>query len=141
MLSLGDGQRSAAASSRLPRYRFSLRTLLILITAIAFASSWVGLPLIHARRFEQRIAAQDFTGAAEGFALAADHRMLSEWSPIVRASVRAKSLTLQEIVTGRRHLELTVTYRLNDGREFPMRFDMGADRGGIHCLSGLPPIR
>jgi hypothetical protein len=94
------------------RFRFSLRTLLIL-TALAAAAcyGWIARPAILARQFVAAIEQGDFAAADRMISIEAD-RFLVEWAEkrwAFRTTADVSPLSFALLCSGRRQIRLNVS--------------------------------
>ncbi len=108
------GQAQAiAASTLIPRPRFSLRTLLIATAILAgLCYYWIGMPRATAKRFVDAISAEDFSAADQMFQKADDRGLVASkakyWG--FRADAEILPWGVGQLLSGRRDVRLHTTY-------------------------------
>jgi len=123
---------------RLKKLKFSIRSLLVLSTIVAALCWWITVPWSNARQFIAKVNAQEYDRAAEMFAVDGRATMLTEWDPKVGATAWLPKVSLSDyvfgLIRGRRRVEMTVTYMMENNEELPGYFQLESSIRGIHML-------
>jgi hypothetical protein len=94
------------------RFRFSLRTFFLLLTLLAFCSYlWLTRPSHVARCFADAINSENYKAADQ--LLRPGDRFLAEWADkrwAFRARCELRPLTLAQLLSARRHVDLHISY-------------------------------
>lgn len=121
----------------LKRFRFSIRTVLLVTAIVAACVWWFALPTAMANRFARLVNNGKHEEAGELFRIDGASSMLTEWKPIVEAHAVVTNLTAQDLIRGRRAIHLSVTYHRKYSPGIPGFFPVEADRHGIYLLKNL----
>jgi hypothetical protein len=93
--------------------RFSLRTFFILLTLFACSCYlWLTLPSQVAQRFADSVNSEDYKTADQLF-LSSGDEFLVEWADkhwAFKARCEMRPLTLAQLLTGRRHVDVHISY-------------------------------
>ena len=122
------------------RFRFSLRTLLIVTGLLAgFCYYWIVMPSATAERFVRSIGSEDYTTADRIF-WKADDRVLAEWNEQrwgFRSTAELAPWSVSQLLSGRRELQLRVSYfQFDQNHDIEMRlaatsFGLKSPRNGF----------
>lgn len=94
------------------RLHFSLRTLFLLMTAVAGLCLWFTLPSLIAKRFLAVVANEEYQ-SADAFFRNADDRFLANWSDkrwAFRSSAQLLPLTFDQFVRRQRAVRIETTF-------------------------------
>lgn len=92
--------------------RFSLRSFFAFAALVAVICAWCVAPSLAARRFARMLAEADY-GAADAMFRDARDRCLEKWDDehwSFRVSGRLAPLTVGQLVTGRRTVQVSIDY-------------------------------
>ena len=124
------------------RLRFSLRTLLVLVTIVAAFCFWIVLPSLTARRFLVALAAEDYQSADAVFRNV-DDRFLADWSNkrwSFRSSGELLPLTFSQLLRNERRVRVEITYFEFD-QFFSVETYIAAKPSGLNHPERLPAHR
>lgn len=119
----------------MPRFRFSIRALLLLTTIAAVVAWWTASPTITASQFIYAVNNREFERAGSMFLVEGPNAMLIEgleWRPAAPTLAWTPKLTIRELLRGRRRVELSVTYE-GPTEERTGYFPLEASYLGIHA--------
>jgi hypothetical protein len=128
----------AAPHVTAPRWRFSLRFLLLAAALVPVGVYWLALPTIYAQRFSAALSRRDFAAAE---ALCIDHKRAfpGNWKEHSYFEPRAivKHLTLADLWAGERRLFVGIAYG-DDSGIASASVECTATRHGIEIGMALP---
>jgi hypothetical protein len=96
---------------RPPKFRYSLRALLLLTALAAAAAYWLALPTLNARRYAAAIARRDFA-AADALCVRASDSFPGGWTRHQTFEPKAtlSEITWQDMWKGERRLFIGIAY-------------------------------
>lgn len=126
-----------ASTTTAPRWRFSLRFLLLAAAIVPVVVYWFALPTLYAQRFSAAVSRRDFA-AAEALCLG-DKPFPGRWKEHSYFEPRAivKHLTLADLWAGKRELFVGIAYGDNSGIA-SAGLECTATRHGIEIGMALP---
>lgn len=132
-------KQDAAAKDRHRKwYRFSLRTVFVVMTIVALLCYWSVLPTINAQKFVQAIKSKEYS-AAEGLFVSGSDRFPGKYKSNTDyvAHAHLNAVTWNDILHGRRRISGTIIYGAGEVTT-SSGAAIVAERGGLRVLWWVP---